>query len=286
MTTTKPGAAPPRESHDLASMLFSETPSVLDVPAFALGFGGLHGGLALSLVASAMQRRVPDQTLRSITGQFHRPIRETFAIESQVIRSGRSAGAVQATGSGADGICLTATAIFGADQPGAVPIYAPDAPDVPGPHSLSSLEGLADSVPVLGQVDVRPVGSIRPYAGAAQPIVTAWMRVRGREAPVHPASNVFFLDALPPSYVVVLTQSRPVPTLEFSAHVASRPPTSPWVLVRSRTVRASEGGWVTECIDAWDPDGVHLGSAQQLRLAAAPRSHAQVPTTNNNLGAS
>lgn len=251
-------------------MLFSAPPRVLDVPPFAWGFGGLHGGVALSLVASAARVSVPSQVLRSITGQFHRPIRDTFAIDSQVIRSGRSAGAVQATGSAPAGICLTATAIFGSDQEPGSPVYAPRPPDVPGPDSFPTLPGLTE-VPVLSQVDVRPIGSIQPYAGASEPTMMAWMRVKGLDGPVDPCSVVFFLDALPPSYTAVLTQRRPVPTLEFSAHLSSSDSTSPWVLVRSRTIRVSEGGWVTESIDAWDPEGAHLGSAQQLRLAVTAR---------------
>jgi hypothetical protein len=252
-------------------MLFSEPPTVLEVPSFAWGFGGLHGGLALSLVASSMRRNVPEHSLRSITGQFHRPIRDTFAIESRVVRSGRNAGAVSATGTGSDGVCVTATAIFGSDQEPGAPVYAPGAPDVPGPESLPPLKGLDDKVPVLSQVELRPVGEVRPYVGASEPTMSAWLRIKGRDAPVDPYSVIFFLDALPPSYTAVLTQPRPAPTLEFSAHVTSSVPTSPWVLVRSRTVRASEGGWLTESIDAWDPEGAHLGSAQQLRLAVKPR---------------
>lgn len=257
---------------DLASMLLSEPRGVLEVPSFAWGFGGLHGGLALSLVASSMRRSVPEHSLRSITGQFHRPIRDTFAIESRVIRTGRNAGALQATVNGPEGICLTASAIFGSDQEHGAPIYAPDAPDVAGPDSVPTLQGLADKVPVLSQVEVRPLGEVRPYAGAAEPTMTAWMRIKGSEAPVDPYTVIFFLDALPPSYTVVLTRPRPAPTLEFSAHVTSRALTSQWVLVRSRTVRASEGGWLTESIDAWDVDGAHLASAQQLRLAVTPRN--------------
>lgn len=271
MTAVNTAVTRPSGDSDLATMLFAAPPAVIEVPSFAWGHGGLHGGLALSLVASSVLRDVPDHSLRSITGHFHRPIRETFAIESRVIRSGRSAGAVQATVPSAAGTCLTATAIFGSDQAGAAPIYAPDMPDVPGPDSLPSLEGLAEQVPVLGQVDIRPVGPIRLYAGAADPTMTAWMRVIGGDAPVDPCSVIFFLDALPPSYTAVLSQPRPVPTLEFSAHVTSNVTASRWVLVRSRTVRASAGGWVTESIDAWDPDGAHLASGQQLRLASALR---------------
>src|SRR5439155_16655874 len=125
---------------DLASMLFSEPRGVLEVPSFAWGFGGLHGGLAMALVASSMRGSVPEHSLRSITGQFHRPIRGTFAIESRVIRTGRSAGALQATGTGSEGLCLTATATFGSDQESGAPVYAPDSPDVPGPDSLPTLE--------------------------------------------------------------------------------------------------------------------------------------------------
>lgn len=269
MTAAQENAARAAEGGDLESMLFSEAPVAFDVPAFAWGFGGLHGGLALSLAASTALRAAPGHALRSITGHFHRPIRERFALESQVIRSGRTAGAVQVTGSTAAGVCLTATVILGSDQPGAVPTYAPEPPAVSGPDSVASLAGLGEKVPVLGGVDVRPIGSVEPYAGTVEPVMTAWMRVRDREAPIDPHSVIFFLDALPPSYTSVLTEPRPVPTLEFSAHVTSNPPTSPWLLVRSRTVRVSAGGWVTETIDAWDPDGVHLGSAQQLRMAIA-----------------
>lgn len=250
-------------------MLVSPPPGEMEVPRFAWGFGGLHGGLALSLVASAIQRDFPDHALRSITGQFHRPIRETFTIDTQVIRSGRTASAAQATGSGAAGVCLTATAILGSDQPGGAPFYAPMMPDVPGPDALPSLDGLEDKVPVLAQVDVRPFGSVQPYAGGADPVMTAWMRLADREDPVDPCTVIFFLDALPPSYTAVLTEQRPVPSLELSVHLTSTVPTSPWVLVRSTTVRASAGGWVTEAIDVWDPGGAHLGSAQQLRLAVA-----------------
>lgn len=264
-------AVPPDTAH-LDQLLSAVPPAVLDVPRSAWGFGGLHGGLALSLVASSMRSRAADQQLRSITAQFHRPIRETFAIDSQVIRLGRSAGAVQATGSGPDGLCLTASAIFGADQPGLPPSCAPEPPDVPQPQSVESVDTVDLHVPVLAEVDVRPIGSIRPYAQGAEPVMTAWMRVRGTDAPLAPHGLVFFLDALPPSYTAVLAEHRPVPTLELSAHLTANRPASSWVLVRSRTVRATDGGWVTELVDLWDTEGVHLACAQQLRLAAAVRS--------------
>ncbi|WP_406432082.1 thioesterase family protein [Streptomyces sp. NBC_00631] len=272
MSTTGPprtDTAADSDHHDLASLLFSQPSALTRVPSFAWGFGGLHGGVALSLAVARMAASVPHHSLRSVVGHFHRPIREAFVLEPQVIRSGRSAGAAQVTVTGAAGVCFTATAVLGSEQPGVAPAWAPVMPHVPHPDSLLSLRGLEEHSPVLGQVDVRPVGSIDAYGGSSEAVMTAWVRIKGSDEPVSPSAVIFFLDALPPSYTRVLTPAlaRPVPTVELSVHLAAQRSASPWVLVRSRTVRADEGGWVTEAIHAWDVDGVNLASARQLRLA-------------------
>ncbi|MFI5623058.1 thioesterase family protein [Nocardioides sp. NPDC051685] len=256
---------------DLATLLFSEPSELTQVPSFAWGFGGLHGGIALSLAAARMAASVPDHSLRSVVGQFHRPIRETFALESHVIRSGRSAGAAQATATDTQGVCLTATAVLGSNQAGSVPAWAPAARGVPLPNSLASVQGLEKHSAVLGQVDLRPVGSIDVHVGSSERTMTAWVRILGSDEPVSPSAVIFFLDVLPPSYARVLTRAsaRPVPTVELAAHLAPHRAASPWVLVRSHTVSAEASGWVTEMVHAWDIDGVHLGSAQQLRLAVS-----------------
>jgi hypothetical protein len=52
------------------------------------GFGGIHGGLALALMTSAMQRQAAGEPLRSVTGRYHRPITGEFRIEVTPIRAG------------------------------------------------------------------------------------------------------------------------------------------------------------------------------------------------------
>lgn len=84
--------------------------------ASSVGFGGLHGGLTLALLATAIRQDAPDDTrLCSATVRLHRPS-ETFEIDTQVVRSGRvTALAGQA---GKDGAVQTdASAIFGAEPP-------------------------------------------------------------------------------------------------------------------------------------------------------------------------
>jgi hypothetical protein len=44
--------------------------------------------------------------------------------------------------------------------------------------------------------------------------------------------------------------------------------TSPWILLRASTTWASADGWLNEHLDAWDPAGTHLASADQLRTVS------------------
>jgi hypothetical protein len=54
------------------------------------GFGGIHGGLALALMTSAMQGQAAGEPLRSVTARYHRPITGEFRIEVTPIRSGQA----------------------------------------------------------------------------------------------------------------------------------------------------------------------------------------------------
>jgi acyl-CoA thioesterase len=61
------------------------------------GFGGLHGGLALALLTSAMDDLVDGRALRSATAQFLRPVRDEAAVRAWVLRHGRVMSATEAT---------------------------------------------------------------------------------------------------------------------------------------------------------------------------------------------
>jgi hypothetical protein len=79
------------------------------------------------------------------------------------------------------------------------------------------------------------------------------------------------MDALAPSYAAILSALAPIPTVELTVRPSENLPraSSPWVLLQARTRAASADGWIDEEIQAWGPDGAHLGSAQQLRLIRA-----------------
>lgn len=241
----------------------------VDVPQHLHGFGGLHGGLALArLTATMAAGTTPAGTLRAASGHFHRPLRDRFTPTTYLRRSGSRASTVAADAVDRNGdVLLSATAVFG--PPGDVGTIVPGPGIPPGaadPHAWDVFAIPTEFVPVAAATEIRPVGPDRPYTGGDRAELTAWVRMVDDETPPDPLRLIFLLDSLAPSFAAVLTEPRPVPTVELSVRPQPRSrPTSPWVLLRAGTL-AAQDGWIDEHIDAWDVDGTHLGSARQLRI--------------------
>ena len=232
------------------------------------GFGGLHGGLALALLASAMRRDAPGGSrLRSATARFHRPLSGPFRIETEVLRSGKVT--TLAARADTDGVPhADASAIFGVDRPDCCPPLAPAAPPAPSPADCEEFRIPPEFVPIASFLEIRPVGPNRPYAGGAEPELTAWMRLAEDDEPPDAYRLITLMDALAPSYAAVLTELQLIPTVELTVRLGQGVPqaASPWILLNARTTWAGADGWLEEHIDAWNPGGGYLGSAHQLRV--------------------
>lgn len=232
------------------------------------GFGGLHGGLTLALMTSAMQGSVPDIPLVSATARFHRPIGDDFRVETSIVRSGRSLSMVGARAMTAKGIHVDGQAVFGALKPASWRTFAPVAPVAPPPEDCEIFTIPPEFVAISTYMEIRPVGPSRPYSGGSEPELIAWIRMVEDERPPDALRFVYLMDSLAPSYAAVLSTLALVPTVELTVRPGGNlaRADSPWMLLRARTRTASADGWVDEEIDAWGPDGTHLGSAQQLRV--------------------
>ena len=264
-----PGSA---GSSVLADRLGRARGPVIEADERLWGFGGLHGGLALAELTAALGEVAGDGArLRSVTGQFLRPLRDDAEVVATALRRGRSTATAQGRARTAAGDALVATATFGTGR-GAVAPLDPPPPPVPPPHALGALE-LGDlAPPFVSQLEIRPVGDALPFAGGEVPELTAWVRLvgAGDRAPDE-LQLVLLTDALAPSYAAVLATPAMLPTVELTVRptptrVAAA---SPWVLLRTTTTSVSPDGWVVEHIDLWDVDGQHLAVADQLRLLLA-----------------
>lgn len=276
---SQPAASAAQSDSPLAAFLAAGPGAVREAPESLWGFGGLHGGLALAamLDAAASTAQSP-HPLRSVTGRFHRPVRGPFTVEVSAESATRStsgfgarivpaaAPAAPAAGSTAAPALASATALFGAAGGSATPVLSPPAPAVPGWREGELFRPPPTLVPVGALTEIRALGPHRPFAGGAEPELTAWLRVAGDDAPPTELHLLFLVDALAPSYAALLTAPTAIPTVELSVAFTGTAAVSPWVLLEARTTVATRGGWISETIQVWGEDGTHLAEAKQLRL--------------------
>ncbi|MFT3812236.1 MAG: thioesterase family protein [Acidovorax sp.] len=231
------------------------------------GFGGLHGGLALGLLTAAMQARAQGRPLRQVSGQFRRALREPFRLELPEPDVGRTVSWLDARAVVDGGrMAVAASALFAAaGEPGAMPV-APHMPAVPPPLQCPVFAPAL--APFSRHTEIRPVGSARPFGGGPAPELLAWLRLVDDDLPPDGARLAVLMDALAPSYSAVLEEPVAIPTVAFTVTPGSGLATaaSPWLLLRARTDACGHDGWLLERLDAWAPDGAHLGSGEQLRL--------------------
>lgn len=238
----------------------------IDPPAHLQGFGGLHGGVTLALLAKAARGGGDDGVMRSATARFHRPVSQAFTMTITRPRRGRAC--VDALSHGGDSsLVASASLVIAPVKTQRLPRVGPDCPSVP-PHSECKRFAVPAGLVPIGQfLEVRPTDDRRPYADGDRPVLTAWLRLTEDDEPPDPYRMIMLMDALAPSYAAILTALQPIPTVELTVRCADGLPraTSPWILLRASTTWASADGWLGEHIDAWDPAGTHLASADQLR---------------------
>ena len=256
----------------VGTLLSRPVGGVLPADPALFGFGGLHGGLALAMLTSAMQEQAPERRLRTVTAQFHKPITVDATVETSTLRAGRTMTTVEGRASTTADVHDTASGIFSPSGPAACPTLTQKPPSAPAPLDCETFTVPPEFVPIAGQTEIRPVGAARPYAGGAEAELTAWVRLVEDDSRPDALRLVFLMDALAPSYAAIMSTLQLVPTVELSVSIddAAADAVSPWVLLRARTRIAGGSGWSTEELDAWGPDGAHLASGRQTRFTRMP----------------
>lgn len=240
-----------------------------EAPSHLWGFGGLHGGLILAALTERARRLAPDVPVRSVTGRFHRAVREEFAVNASALKTGGSVLAFSTWAQSGDTVLADATVVLGAPQSVRFPAASAPMPDVPPPADCDVFPVPREFVPASAQVETRLAGSGRPYSGQSEPKLLAWVRIITDDVPPDQLRLLFLLDMLAPSYSAVLGSLIPMPTLELGVQFTQSPPadnSSPWVLISAHTRNAPGDGWLFEDFDAWTEDGTHIATARQIRI--------------------
>ena len=252
----------------LESLLEAAQPSVqMTLAQDCWGFGGVHGGLSVALLLAAMRGEADGLQLRQVNAQFHKALREPFVLSLEQAQRSRSLTWVSATALQGDQAAVSTSALFSAAFSVQAAPLAPVMPTVAAADHCPVFVVPPAFVPFAPHLEIRPADSNRPFAGGTQAQLCAWVRLVDDDKAPDAARLAILLDALAPSYAAVLRMPAAMPTVTFSftpgAGLAEA--RSPWVLLLART-EVQQDGWLLENIDAWSPQGQHLGSAQQLRL--------------------
>lgn len=239
---------------------------------FSLGrslwtFSGAHGGLVLSMLTTAMRERAHGRRLRQVTGQFRRPLRSEFEVDVVEDGLGKTVTWLTAHARAKGAAAVSASAVFAEGALQLAP-FAPAMPSAPPPEQCPVFTVPEEFVPFARRTEIRPVGMARPYSGGDQPELLTWLRFVEDELPPDDERLIVLMDSLAPSYAAVLSALAPIPTVTFSVTpgLGLGAAASPWVLLRARTEVSRGDGWLVERLDAWAPDGAHLGSGEQVRL--------------------
>ncbi len=231
------------------------------------GFGGVHGGLLLALVAGQLAKDAGDHPLRYVTGQFLRSSSGELRVTTDEAAAGRSVVRARGRVVADRHDTLTASAVFGHDSASGTRPEYPPMPSVASPDRCEPFAIPTEFVPFTRHLEIRPTDDHRPFVGGEVATLTAWIRlVEDDEAP-DALRLITLLDALAPSYAAVLSELVAIPTIELSVRISSRGALtpSPWILLRASTLLV-DGDWLDERIDAWAPTGDHLAAANQVRL--------------------
>jgi Thioesterase-like superfamily len=249
----------------------SEPGDTIQAPPHLWGFGALHGGLTLAVLTRTMQQAGADDGLvRSVTGRLHHPINAPFTTTTAHPHRGRATA--EATDHATGTTLTSASLVSSPARSASFPVLASQCPTAPPAAKCQPFVVPPEFVPISAFMQIRPVGRNRPYAGGEHPELTAWVRLTEDDHPPDLHRMIVLLDALAPSYAAILTELHPIPTVELTVRPAHRldQATSPWVLLHAATLSATPDGWLHEHIDAFDPTGMHLASADQLRTTTTP----------------
>lgn len=206
------------------------------------GFGGLHGGLLAGVLLHATAAEL-DAVPAAITAHFYAPVPPgRIDVDVEQLRGGRTAGALASLGNGAvTGLVRLVRELDPAGWSSRAAVPDDD------PASRDPLEIPVELVPFSQYLDIRPINAARPFGGGADPTFEVWIRLRPDVVLPPTVRAAVLLDALPPGLFAMWTAPVPVPTAEFTAHLApaAHDPDGEWFHLRQHTTWAS----ASLCVD-------------------------------------
>lgn len=222
-----------------------------------------YGGLSAALCVEAALKTLPDAPpLRSGQFAFIGPAAGELAMETRVLRQGKSTLFVGVDLIGEQGLATRAILTFGAARESAVSYADLPRPAVAAPEACELFFPPRAGPGFAGQFEVRMAGGARPLSGQP-PEYLLWIRHRDPAARSL-AALIALADTPPPPAMTLFPKFGPISTMTWSIDIVGLPPEDDdgWRLLRSKAETIAEG-YSTQEMMLWDADGAPLIAARQ-----------------------
>lgn len=253
------------------SRIESSSPGRFDADvhgAWTIG-GKPNGGYLLAILGRAASQVVPQADVLAASAHYLRsPDPGPAAVETEVLRVGRSASQVRARLTQGGQACIEALVTVGALDPETKPYWEggvpqPEIEDWDRCLRLPSTNPSGTHVAIMGEVDLRIHPADLAF-GAGKPRglgeLNGWLALPAEEA-FDPISLLYAVDSFPPA-TFDIEMTGWVPTLELTAYVRALPAPGP-VRVQQKA-RLIDGQKVDEVCYVWDSTGRLVAQATQL----------------------
>lgn len=222
-----------------------------------------YGGLSAALCVEAALKTLPEAPpLRSGQFAFIGPAAGELAIETTVLRQGKSTLFVGVDLVGEQGLATRAILTFGAARESLVSHSDLPSPAVARPADCELFFPPGSGPGFSGQFEVRMAGGARPLSGRP-PEYLLW--IRHRDPAARSLSALIALaDTPPPPAMTLFPRFGPISTMTWSIDIVGLPAQDDdgWRLLRSTAETIGEG-YSTQDMMLWDAAGRPLIAARQ-----------------------
>lgn len=246
-------------SHLLAAFRSEGAGLTTDVPETWMQGRTAYGGVTSALMLAATERLHTDlPPIRSALVNFTGPVSEPPLITTELMRQGRNVTTIATRAETAGKPAATATFSFGLSRESHVRLDHP-APDAPTPEDCDPFipefaRALAPAFHI--HFDFRLIAGDRPFSGADQGYVRAWVRHADRAARDGAAALLCIADILPPAIYPMLTKRGPNSSMTWICNFLDDDLTTDdgwWQIETNLT--AARDGYSSQVMRAWNTRG-------------------------------
>lgn len=245
----------------------AEEGSVVFDRSWAQGRAGF-GGLVAAMLYQNMNKLISDdRPLRSLQIGFVGPVsaEETFELQSEILREGKSVTQIQGRGMQSGGVQLSMLGAFGLSRESSISVIRPPVIFPENPAEQTSLDGLGGMVPSFTQhFDFRYITAL-PFSGSDNTCIRGFLKFSKPPSRIGIPELIALIDAWPPTPLPMLSKLAPASSLSWSVEFMDpMPELGPEEYCQyEATIQHAENGYGHTLAKIWNCKGELLAISQQ-----------------------